>query len=128
MTNHLLYVYCISKKEPGPEFDLGLKGLVSIKCEDLYVIVKFVSEDEFSEENFKENVSDPRWLESHARDHVEVIGEMMKFGTAIPFKFGTLYRSEESLGQFVKEYYPLLTRNLLTIEGKEEWEIGRAHV
>jgi len=85
--------------------------------------VKQVSPDEFSEENLKKNFTDLPWIEIHARDHIRIIGEVMQNSTVIPFKFGTLFNSEESLGKFIRNYSGSLTENLKNIKGKEEWSV-----
>jgi antitoxin component HigA of HigAB toxin-antitoxin module len=43
--------------------------------------------------------------------------------TVIPFNFGTVYLSEESLHKFVVEYSDSLIENFLFVEWKEEWTI-----
>jgi hypothetical protein len=47
----------------------------------------------------------------------------MENSTVIPFKFGTIYTSEEGLSKFIKDYSTSLAENLKRIEGKEEWLI-----
>ena len=123
MTDDLIYVYCISNSpfEPAPE--MGPKGLKSCMFDNFYVIIKYVSESEFSEENLKKNLSDIQWVETNVREHIRVISMVMETGTVIPFKFGTIYNSNEGLKKFITAYSGSLTENFDNITGKEEWAV-----
>ena len=123
MTNDLIYVYCLSNSPPELGKDNEPKGLKSLLFNDFYVIVKYVSESEFSEENFKINISDIKWLESNARDHIAVINSIMENIPVIPFKFGTIFTSEEGLKKFTFDYEETLKENFQKITGKEEWSV-----
>ena len=123
MKNDLIYVYCISNNPPGLTRDMEPNVVKSLKIEKFYVIVKFVSKSEFSEENFKKNLSDIQWVELNAREHIMVIRMIMESGTVIPFKFGTIYNSEASLKKFITDYSGSLIENLDNLAGKEEWSV-----
>ena len=122
MNSGLIYVYCISNRS----IQLDQVPVDNLKCfvfGEYYVLVKNVSPDEFSEENLKKKFADLSWIEKNARDHIEVISQIMKSCTVIPFKFGTIYKSEESVGKFISDYSVSLEDNLINIEGKEEWSV-----
>ncbi|MFA5816222.1 MAG: GvpL/GvpF family gas vesicle protein [Bacteroidales bacterium] len=123
MTNDLIYVYCLSNSPPQLGRNIELDGLKSLMSNDFYVIVKYVSESEFSEENFKKNLSDIQWLETNAREHVGVINTIMENNTVIPFKFGTIFQTEDSLRKFIADYSDSLIENFHYIGGKEEWAV-----
>ena len=123
MTTDLIYVYCLLNIEPVLHETMDLRSLKSIVIGDFNVIVKYVSSQEFSEENFKRNLSDIEWLENNAREHVEVINLLMDQNTAIPFKFGTIFNSEDSLRKFITDYSDSLFENFHHIEGREEWSV-----
>ncbi|NQU86937.1 MAG: GvpL/GvpF family gas vesicle protein [Mariniphaga sp.] len=123
MTNNLIYVYCLSNSPPELAHDIEPKGLKSLIFDNFYVIIKYVSESEFSEENFKKNLSDIQWVETNAREHIKVISKIMETGTVIPFKFGTIFNARSSLKKFVADYSDSLHENFLHIEGKEEWSV-----
>jgi len=123
MTNDLIYVYCLANGPPELLGELESAGLKAIAAGNFYVIVKYVSESEFSEVNFKRNLSDIYWLENNAREHVEVIYLIMKQKTVIPFKFGTIFQSGESLEKFINDYCVSLDENFKSVEDKEEWSV-----
>jgi hypothetical protein len=97
-----------------------LKTLIFDK---FFIIVKYVSEEKFSEENFKKNLSDIQWVETNAREHFRVISMIMEYCNVIPFKFGTIYHTQDSLKKFIADYSDSLIENFKFISGKEEWAI-----
>lgn len=121
MLNDLLYVYCLSNSNPGLLLSIEPQGLKVLRFDDFYVIVKFVPKSEFSEENLKKNVADMQWLEINAREHIMVINKVMEHTTVIPFNFGTIYQSEDSLKKFICDYSDSLIEHFLLFECKEEW-------
>jgi hypothetical protein len=123
MTNDLIYVYCLSNGPPDVGLRADMTGLHFLNFHDFWVIVKYVSEGDFSEENFKKNISDIPWLDANVREHIRVINAIMENNTVIPFKFGTIFQAEESLKKFVSDYSGSLTGNFQYIEGKEEWAV-----
>ena len=90
---------------------------------DFCVYLKPVSEEEFSEENFKRNLSDIIWLETNAREHISVISRIMENAAVIPFKFGTIFFSEDRLNKFIASYSDSLIENFRQIKEKEEWSV-----
>lgn len=123
MENELIYVYCISDTPPGDALDAQSNAWKSLKFDDFHVIVKYVPESSFSEENFKKNLNDLPWVETNARDHIRIIGTIMEYNTVIPFKFGTIYTSKAGLRDFIREYSTSLIDNFNHLRGKEEWSV-----
>lgn len=123
MADELIYVYCISDSAIRLDEVSEQESLKCLMFREFYAIVKQVSPDEFSEENLKKNFADLPWIEIHAWDHIRIISEVMKNSTVIPFKFGTIFNSEESLGKFIQNYSGSLTENIKNIKGKEEWSV-----
>ena len=123
MNSDLIYVYCLSNNLPDLGGELESANLKTIAAGNFYVIVKNVSESEFSEENFRRNLSDILWLETNARDHVGVISLLMEQNTVIPFKFGTIFLAEDSLKKFISDYSGSLIENFDRIKNKQEWSV-----
>lgn len=123
MINDLIYVYCISSGLPDLGRNIGVEDIKTLIIDDFYVNVKYVSESEFSEENFKKNLSDIDWVEINAREHIRVISLIMEQSTVIPFRFGTIYHSEASLANFVTDYSDSLIENFHQVDGTEEWSV-----
>jgi hypothetical protein len=47
----------------------------------------------------------------------------MKSGAVVPFKFGTIFNTSDSLGDFVRKYADSIHENLDSIREKEEWSV-----
>jgi hypothetical protein len=123
MNKSLIYVYCLVNSAPNFSSGSIEKGLESIQFDDFYVIVRRVSEQEFSEENFQKNLSNLNWLETNAREHVEVINLIMENHAVIPFKFGTIFQAETGVQNFISEYADSLKENFFYVGDKEEWAV-----
>ena len=119
----LLYIYCLTRKVPSLRDTEIQKEIFFIKINGLYAAVKYVSEDEYSEENIKKNISDVAWLDTNVREHLGTISVFMQMETVIPFNFGTIYKSEESLRQFVSKYANDFRESFRHLENKEEWSV-----
>ena len=123
MSNDLIYIYCISNSPLGNLGNMMSKNLKTLFFDNFFVIVKYVSENEFSEEKLKQNISDVKWLESNARDHINVINMVMEFSDVIPFKFGTIFQTNENLRKFIFDYSDSLKENFQHNKNKEEWAV-----
>ncbi|MCX6280249.1 MAG: GvpL/GvpF family gas vesicle protein [Bacteroidetes bacterium] len=123
MINELIYVFCVTNTAPDFVRIMESQGLKSLIFDDFCVIVKYVSENEYSEENLKKNLSDIKWLEAGAREHIMIINMIMEYSTVVPFKFGTIFQSEDNLKKFITDYSDSLIKNLVHVEGKEEWAV-----
>jgi hypothetical protein len=123
MNYDLIYIYCISNSPSVLSDKLKSAGIQSLAVESFYVFLKYVPESEYSEDNFKLNLSNMPWLETNAREHVDVISMLMEQNTMIPFKFGTIFLTQESLRKFVADYSDSLTENFQHIKNMEEWSV-----
>lgn len=119
---NLIYLYCITKTKPNlTNFkDIGVK-IYPIYFQGSYAIVSKVSPDEFSEDNLKKNFADMKWVEKRVRQHEKIIEEIMKDTTVLPFKFGTIFQSEENVEKLLREHDTEYKRIIANLEGKEEW-------
>lgn len=119
----MIYVYCLSNNLPSTGNSIDAEDLKFVRLDGFYLAVKYVSENEFSEENFKKNLSNIQWLDTNAREHIRIINLIMGHGPVVPFKFGTIFKSEVSLKKFITDYSDSLAENLYHIKGKEEWAV-----
>lgn len=123
MDERLLYVYCAT----GHSLDLKqlaeAETVFSLPFGELFAVCRKVTHDDFSEENLKKNFGDLTWVEKQTREHIRVIGLVMEQGTTVPFKFGTVFKTVESLGLFFETYSDELHKNLQSLSGKQEWAV-----
>lgn len=124
MTQKLVYVYCLLDCAPKLAGSTGTIGLKSIAFGGFYAIAKYVHESEFSEQSLKQNLNNIEWLETNAREHITVTNLLMdEHDAVIPFNFGTIFQTEESLNKFLTDYSESLTENFQHISGKQEWAV-----
>lgn len=119
---NLIYLYCVTKTKPSQSNfkNTGVK-IYPIYFQGTYAIVSKVSPDEFSMDNLKKNLTNMDWVEKRIRQHENVIEEIMKEITVLPFKFGTIFQSEENVEKLLKEQNAEFKKMIASIHGKEEW-------
>jgi hypothetical protein len=123
MNDDLIYVFCaLIPVEAKEEAAIG-EYVFALDFDNIRVLVKNVAANDFSEENLKRNFADLDWVEKHTREHVVIISKVMKSHTVVPFKFGTIFKTTQSLRNFIDEYRSQLIENLNELEGKEEWGV-----
>jgi len=120
----LTYLYCVADREPkireieGPE-----NNLYSICHNSLYAVAAKVEESKFSEEGLKKNMADLEWVKTNATLHERIIEQIMTNTCVIPFKFGTLFNTDDSLKAMLNEYGEEFKAILGRLENKEEWGV-----
>ncbi|MBI3779919.1 MAG: GvpL/GvpF family gas vesicle protein [candidate division NC10 bacterium] len=90
---------------------------------DLGALIRDVAMEEFGEDALRERMKDPKWLEQHIRQHARVLEVAMRFGTVIPMKFLTMFRSEERLLKSLLALDETLRELCGMLQGKEEWGV-----
>jgi hypothetical protein len=123
MDERLIYVYCTSCFPPESNPVFSDENLEIFTFGNLHAVARYVSPDDFSEENLKKNFGDLGWIEEQTREHIRIINLSMQWGTVVPFKFGTVFKTEDSLEKFFDDYRQALSENLETLKGKEEWAL-----
>lgn len=121
----LVYLYCVANKEPSLE---KVKDLVDnpyfVHHSNLYAVAGKVEESEFGEEGLRKNMADLEWVKSNATLHERIIEHVMRNTCVIPFKFGTLFNTEDSLKAMLEEYGDEFKAILGRLENKEEWGVN----
>lgn len=117
-------MYCVTKVIPKLKAVEDLdEGIYFIFHKDLHAIATKVSGGEFNEENLKRNLANFEWVKEKVSIHEKIIEGIMKNACVVPFKFGTIFNTEDSLKACLDEFTPKLKENLRNFEGKEEWGV-----
>ncbi|MEI8032323.1 MAG: GvpL/GvpF family gas vesicle protein [Chlorobiaceae bacterium] len=122
-SDRLIYLYCVASEAPLKGASGDHDGIIIMEHNGLFVCLRHVLEDEFSESNLKKNISSEPWLDLHVREHLSVIGNLMERNTVIPFNFGTIYRTRERLQSFLDQHAAGLKSALDYLADKEEWSV-----
>jgi len=112
----LIYLYALSDK---PE---QLNQAPVFKAHPhLYMYSATVSEEEFGEEALKKNLTDSIWVERVIRDHERVVSQALERGTVIPFRFPTLFATEQTYLAFLLKNEKNLRFLHDRLKGCTEW-------
>ncbi len=124
MEKEIIYLYCVTDKTPALKDIAHLTNkLRPISYNGLYAIAGKVKKDEFSVQALSKNLANLRWIKAKANLHEKVIEGIMKKGSVIPFKFPTLFNSEDNLKKMLKKHAQKFQVHLKGLAGKEEWGI-----
>ncbi|OGW11566.1 MAG: hypothetical protein A2W77_00415 [Nitrospinae bacterium RIFCSPLOWO2_12_39_16] len=120
----LIYLYCITDKVPKlKEIENLVDKPYFIYHQSLYAIVNKVKESEFDEENLKRNLADLEWIKAKASIHEKAIEGIMKDACVIPFKFATIFNTEDNLKAMLSQHLKEFKALLIKLEDKEEWGV-----
>ena len=122
--NQLIYLYCVTSIEPDLKEAKGLANDVYfINHKGLYAVVGNAEENEFGQEGLKRNMADLEWVKTNATLHERIIEQVMRNTCVMPFKFGTLFNTDDSLKAMLAEYSEEFKAILRKLENKEEWGV-----
>ncbi|MBI2441590.1 MAG: GvpL/GvpF family gas vesicle protein [Lentisphaerae bacterium] len=120
----LICLYCVAEAAPDlAALTSPVVDLRAIAHRDLHAVVSNVSELEFNEQALTQNLKNPEWLKPKVRRHESVIEAVMRQQTVAPFKFATLFRTEDSLKACLDQHYAVLKAALAEFKGRQEWRV-----
>ena len=123
-----LYLYAISQlpqRDAIPIASDGIDGkarIEAIRCGDYVGWISRVSKDEFAD-RLTENMQDLEWLAAAGLRHQRAVAEISQQSASLPARFGTVFLSEDSLQQDVKERKVGLRKAFERVADADEWGI-----
>jgi Gas vesicle synthesis protein GvpL/GvpF len=121
-TDQLLYLYCVTDREPKlSQAETSEQGLYSVRSNGLYAVVRTVEQQEFGEEAVKRNMADFQWAKGRAGAHERIIEQVMTDVDVIPFRFGTLFGTDAALKAMLEQYEAEFKAILTKLADKHEW-------
>jgi hypothetical protein len=114
-TGSALYVYGVVASPPPADAQVTF-----VESGPLAAITSGVSLDEYGEEPLARNLNDAAWLESHARAHEDVLLAVAASTDVLPFRFGTICRSEDDVRALLDARRDALSSALARIKGRLE--------
>jgi hypothetical protein len=121
-----IYLYGVVNHEEALPALEELKTFAPIRClafGDLGALVRDVAMEEFGEDALKERMKHPKWLEEQVWHHARVLEVAIRFGTVIPMKFLTIFKTEERLRESLLALDESLHELFRRLQGKEEWGV-----
>ena len=124
---HVLYVYAVGRAgHPLPSDVEAVDGSARIDCFEDGPLCAFhtpVDAEEFSQEGIDRRAGDLEWLGAIGYRHQSVSAALMRGGTIVPLRAFTLFRSESSLHEWLRNEREQLSRVLERLDGKQEWTL-----
>lgn len=123
--DRLLYLYGISAKNPKLKIPGSIHETApveSLEDSGLTAWVSRVPQSEFGEK-LAANMENLEWLSGASVRHQRAVSQISDAVTLLPARFGTVFKSEESLLQHVRDQRDKLSETLVRIEGTEEWGV-----
>lgn len=124
------YLYGVGKVGEMSRLDLaGFQGIRDagphrlVTYRDLAGVVGKVSLAEYGENELKNKLQDPVWLEERVRGHDQAVRRLAEHGTVLPAKFCCIFRSLDNTRAFLKNRYVELSALLERVWGKREWAV-----
>lgn len=120
----LIYLYGFIDRPNGEAISQWTsQGLFVIPYTDVAVLVRYVPEEEFGEAVLNERMKDIKWLENQLWSHEKVLEQVMQKQTVVPLKWGTLFRTQESVQKVLVEQYSAIRGLIARLKGRQEWTV-----
>ncbi len=124
MDEQILYCFGVVPREAAPALESA--AISTVADERLAVIATRVPRREFGEEAIAERMQSVDWLTRHVLRHDEVLRRAMRTATVIPWRFGSIFETEDGVRRVLAERGEQFRGLLATLEGKEEWTVQGA--
>ena len=125
----VVYLYCLSRSECLSVVNAmaaeGLQGVderypvMTLEVSDMVAVIGQVHAEDFSEKNLQTL----EWVGKRAFQHEAIVEQVMQVATVLPVKFGTIFRSMDSLKEFLERHQQRIAQVLDTLRGKSEWSV-----
>jgi hypothetical protein len=123
-----VWLYAVTPGGAGPprdaatdEHGVGGGRVRAVRAAGLTAIVGDVREGEFGQAALRRNLEDLDWLERTARAHHAVIEAMAVQGPVVPMRLATVYSSDDSVADTLRQRADDLREALSRITGRREW-------
>ena len=126
--DHVIYLYGISKAVAGPKKPLSIFGVDGeapverLTVAGLACWISRVSKSEFADK-LVSNMQNLDWLAKVSVNHQRVVSAIAQKTSILPTRFGTVFLQERTLKNYVANDKRSLQKELMRINGMDEWGI-----
>jgi Gas vesicle synthesis protein GvpL/GvpF len=113
----------IAALETGDLIGVGADAVRTLRAAGLAAIAGDVGAQEFGEAALRRNLEDLDWLEQTARAHHAVIEAVAKRCPVVPMRLATVYSSDASVTEMLRERAADFRQALSRIAGCSEWGV-----
>ncbi len=123
-----LYLYAISEAAKNDATVIAAEGIdgeapvESIHCEGHLCWISRVPKTEFAD-TLPDRMQDLEWLATAGLRHQRAVSEISAHVMALPARFGTVFLTEDSLAQHLKERKATLKQSFQRVADADEWGI-----
>lgn len=120
----LVYLYCVTAQPPRMERIEDRPGECYLVHEaGLCAVVSRVAADQFELSNLRRNLEDLDWVAAETTKHERTVEAVMRDRCVIPFRFATLFHTDESLRTRLRAHGEEFQSLLGQLENKAEWGV-----
>jgi len=95
-----------------------------LTIKDISVVYSKVPPEDYSRDSLEARLNNLNWLENRAHEHYQVQEAIMaRTGTALPFKFCTIFTTKKRMAEYVTDSYEGIENILTKLKGKQEWSV-----
>lgn len=109
--------------ETSLSLGIGRSPAQGLPYRDVVAVVSLVPLVEFGPAVLEAHLHDLAWVRATVLAHQGVLVGLLGRYTLIPFKFCTLYYSEDSVREMLDRHYQRFVENLARLEGATEWGV-----
>lgn len=97
--------------------------VASMPIGSLHALYCPVLSEDFGPQQLPTNLQDLAWLDRQARWHMELLQQLCRQQTVVPFPFATVFEAEDRLAQQVRSSYEQAAASLQRLQNKQEWDV-----
>jgi len=121
------YLYCLVPNEGSLEISsapvVGEGGVRVVPCGRIGAVTSTIPASTFCGESAEQDLRDLGWLGPRALRHEAVIEEAMRSGPVLPMRFGTLFRSTETLQAALVNHLDAVLAYFERVGDRVEWAV-----
>jgi hypothetical protein len=123
-----IYLYAISQVPETAAPAVAAEGIdgeapvEAVRCENYLCWISRVPKTEFADQ-LPDRMQDLEWLATAGLRHQRAVSEISARLTALPARFGTVFLTEDSLAQHIKERKTALQQSFQRVADADEWGI-----
>lgn len=121
---HLIYLYCVMARPPDLQSVEGPPGGLYLVHEvGLWAVVSQVEASQFGPSSLRRNLEDLDWVVAETTKHEKIVEAVMRDRCVVPFRFATLFHTDESLRTRLRTHAQEFMTLLEELEDKAEWGV-----
>jgi hypothetical protein len=121
------YLYCFARRNTFQNIEgMGIDvryPIFVVSAGDITAVLSMVSLDEFHGPEAESKVKDLSWIGPRTLRHEEVVEMVMKHSPVLPARFGTIFRSLNSIEESLNTHHDRISDFLDSVSGKNEWAV-----